>query len=48
MDEIYVSWEESVAKALERYETVMDRYRHGYSYREPVMLDEFYSVWPVF
>lgn len=43
MDEIYVSWEESVAKALERYETVMDRYRHGYSYREPVMLDEFYS-----
>jgi 1,2-diacylglycerol 3-alpha-glucosyltransferase len=43
MDEIYVSWEDSVAKAIERYETVLHKYRGGYSYREPVKLDEFYS-----
>ena len=42
MDEIYVSWEDSVARAVERYGAVLDRYREGSCCREPVRLDEFY------
>ena len=28
--DIYISWEESVARAYDRYETVLDRYKSGY------------------
>ena len=29
-NELYISWEDAVANAYERYETVIDRYRSGY------------------
>ena len=36
-DELYVSWEDAVAHACERYEVVMDNFRSGvYGRRDPI------------
>ncbi|MEG0779852.1 MAG: glycosyltransferase [Oscillospiraceae bacterium] len=41
MEEIYLSWEDSVARAAERYEIVLDRYRSGQISRKPQISDGF-------
>ena len=43
MEEIYISWEESVAKACDRYGTVIDRYQ-SQSGRPRVRWDELFSA----
>lgn len=41
MDKIYVSWEDSVAKAVERYKIVLENYRAGKYEREQTFSDDW-------
>ena len=41
MDKIYISWEDSVANAVERYKTVLENYRAGKYKREQSFSDEW-------
>lgn len=38
-DELYISWEDAVAAAINRYEIVIERYKNGY-YKKPSTLTE--------
>lgn len=40
--DIYMSWEEAVGRAYERYYTVIDNYRRGLYPKHEKMSDEFY------
>ena len=42
--ELYISWEEAVARAYERYEIVIDRYRSGVYKRHIRPQDEFFRA----
>ena len=40
-EKIYISWEDSVAKAVERYKIVLENYRNGNFKREQTFADEW-------
>ncbi|MBQ2043173.1 MAG: glycosyltransferase, partial [Firmicutes bacterium] len=42
--ELYISWPDAVKKAVERYETVIDRYKSGLYPKKTGPLDEFFSL----
>ena len=42
-NEIYISWEDSILKATERYEVVIDRYRSGIYPERKKLTDEFFK-----
>ena len=42
-NEIYISWEDSIRKATERYEIVLDRYRSGLYPERKKLTDEFFK-----
>ena len=42
-NEIYISWEDSIRKATERYEVVIDRYRSGLYPERKKLTDEFFK-----
>ncbi|MBR3935414.1 MAG: glycosyltransferase [Oscillospiraceae bacterium] len=44
MDKIYVSWEDSVAAAVERYKIVLEKYRSGEYEREQSFSDEWFAA----
>ncbi len=44
MNEIYISWEDSVAKAVERYEIVLKNYRDGKYKREETFGEEWFRA----
>lgn len=41
MNELYLSWEDSVARAAERYEVIIDRYRKGELDQDPSKFEGF-------
>ena len=41
MDKIYISWEDSVANAVQRYKIVLENYRAGKYKREQTFSDEW-------
>ena len=41
MTELYLSWEEAVRRARERYGLVLERFRSGYYQRRPTLPDEY-------
>ena len=43
-EKIYVSWEDSVAKAVERYKIVLENYRNGKFKREQTFADEWLEM----
>ncbi|MBQ8789182.1 MAG: hypothetical protein IJZ58_06695, partial [Oscillospiraceae bacterium] len=44
MDKIYISWEESIKKAVERYKIVLENYRAGKYERKQTFADEWLSA----
>ncbi len=44
MRELYLSWEDAVARACERYEVVLDRYRGGQYPKHDRFSDEFFKA----
>ncbi len=42
--ELYISWPDAVRKAVDRYETVIDRYKSGLYPKKTGPLDEFFSL----
>ncbi len=44
MDKIYISWEESIKKAAERYKIVLENYRAGKYERKQTFADEWLSA----
>ncbi len=44
MDEIYISWEDCVAKAYDRYGVVLENYQKGICRNQPLKLDKFFSA----
>lgn len=43
-DELYISWEESIAKAKERYEIVLENYKRGLYSKQTGPSDEFFKL----
>jgi len=41
---LYISWEESVARAKERYQIVLDKYKYGHTNRQFEWSDEFFNA----
>ena len=41
MNDLYLSWEDSVARAAERYEVVLERYRRGELEQDPSVFEGF-------
>lgn len=44
LEQLYLSWEDSVTRAYARYGTVLDHYRRGLSGRSIEWTDEFYNL----
>ena len=44
LEQLYLSWEDSVARAYARYGTVLDHYRRGLSGRSVEWTDELYNL----
>jgi len=44
MDEIYISWEDSVTKAYNRYGAVLENYERGINRRQAIKHDEFFTT----
>ena len=44
MRELYLSWEDAVARANERYAVVLDRYRSGKCPKHERFSDEFFNT----
>lgn len=44
MEELYLSWDDSVRRACRRYGTVLENYRRGITDRSVEWSDDFYSV----
>lgn len=44
MNEIYISWEDSVKRAAERYHTVLENYRSGKYERRRGFTDEWFKM----
>ena len=43
MDQLYLSWDESVHRAYERYGIILDDYRSGITERNLVWTDDIYN-----
>ena len=44
MDELYISWEESVRRAVDRYGVVIDNYKKGNTERDRIWTDPFFAM----
>ena len=44
MDELYISWEESVRRAVDRYGVVIDNYKRGGTERDRIWTDPFFAM----
>lgn len=44
MDELYISWEESVRRAVDRYGVVIDNYKKGQTERDRLWTDPFFAM----
>ncbi len=43
-DDLYISWEDAVDKAFDRYQTVIDNYKSGKYPGHKRMTDEFFKM----